>query len=80
MEMKKNKKYEQKGTINKKLVDISIKLIIRAKMKEEQNDSAVILENALKEYNKAKQNNEVIPENFIKYIKEKNQNTKSSTK
>lgn len=49
-------------------------------MKEEQNDSAVILENALKEYNKAKQNNEVIPENFIKYIKEKNQNTKSSTK
>lgn len=49
-------------------------------MKEEQNDSAVILENALKEYNKVKQNNEIIPENFIKYIKEKNQNTKSSTK
>ena len=40
-------------------------------MKEEQNNSAIILENALKEYNEAKKNNEIIPENFIEYIKEK---------
>lgn len=40
-------------------------------MKEEQNNSAIILENALKEYKKAKKNNEIIPENFIEYIKEK---------
>lgn len=40
-------------------------------MKEEQNNSAIVLENCLKEYKKAKENNKEIPDNFITFIKEK---------
>lgn len=49
-------------------------------MKEEQNNSAIVLENALKEYKKAKDNNEEIPDNFIEFIKKKNKKKSNNTK
>lgn len=49
-------------------------------MKEEQNNSAVVLENCLKEYKKAKKNNKEIPENFIEFIKKKNKKKSNNAK
>lgn len=49
-------------------------------MKEEQNNSAIVLKNALKEYKKAKDNNKEIPDNFITFIKEKSKSKAKTRK